>query len=169
MVQLPSAAGAQREQAAVLARHFLQVLQHHAGLDRDGVVERIDLRTRLSRCSEITTTGRSPAAAGVAPPHRPVLPPWGHHGRGCAWRGITTVATSSALRAQHGERLASVAPAPVGQVGRRVVGSGQHMLRPDGGAAQVEEGVGAEGVDMVSAGSRDGPGVMAARWRGHVV
>ena len=80
---------AQREQAAVLARHFLQVLQHHAGLDRDGVVERIDLAHALEPLQRDHHHRPFAGRGRVAPPHRPVLPPWGTMATRCAWQACT--------------------------------------------------------------------------------
>ncbi|VEI23582.1 Uncharacterised protein [Bordetella bronchiseptica] len=52
-------------------------------------------RTRFSRVVDSTTA--LPLSSGVAPPHRPVLPPCGTSGAPCAWHNRTTAATSSAL------------------------------------------------------------------------
>ncbi|MCY1301337.1 hypothetical protein D9M70_509420 [compost metagenome] len=131
---------AQREQPAVLACHVLQVLQHHAGFDGNGVVERIDLADAvepLQRQHHRIAPGRrrgAAAQAGIAAlrHHRHLVRMAGMD-RGRDFLG--------GAGTQHGQRLAAVALAPVGQVGGLVGGPGQHVLRAQRGAAQGEEGV----------------------------
>ncbi|MNY48445.1 hypothetical protein D3C86_1837810 [compost metagenome] len=95
--------------------HPLQRQHHHAG--------------RGGRAS----LGRGAAAqAGVAALR--------HHGQLVGVAGVDQCGHFlGAAGAQHGQGIAGVALAPVGQVGGLVGGLGQHVLRAHCGAAEVEE------------------------------
>ena len=123
----------QRKQPSRRARCLLHLLQDAACLHRDGVVvgvERADAVHALQAQQH-----RVAALVGRAAAHQPGVAPLRNHRRARGRAGLHHGShLGRAAGPHHRLGAAVVALAPVGEIGRRVGGFGEHVGRPDGRA-----------------------------------